>query len=361
MIKKQDKKITFCIECLASGGAERVTSVLANSFYDNGFQVDIIILEKSDNEYQINNNIKKHYLTLPQSGNIVLKYIKNLKSLKDLLNKIGSGTVISLAMPALNRYLVLSLLLKKTKLILSERNDPKNFPDTKKLRKIRDLTYKFANIIVFQTNNAKDYFPKKIQKKGVIIPNPIKKDLPQRYNGNRTKEIVSFCRLAPQKNIPMLLNAFELLAKDYPNYTLTIYGRGEQEEELKEYAKGLNCKDQVTFKDYAINIHSKIIDSAMFISSSDYEGISNSMLEALAIGLPSICTDCPPGGARMFIKPYENGLLVPVGDAFALYSAMKELIENQDLSDKLSKNAIKIREELSQDKIFKKWLNLLKF
>ena len=89
----------------------------------------------------------------------------------------------------------------------------------------------------------------------------------------------------------------------------------------------------------------------MFVSSSDREGISNSMLEAMAVGLPCVCTDCLGGGARMMIEDGENGLLVPMKDANALCLAMKKIIENPALAEKLSQNAVKIRERLEPEKI----------
>jgi glycosyltransferase involved in cell wall biosynthesis len=96
-------------------------------------------------------------------------------------------------------------------------------------------------------------------------------------------------------------------------------------------------------------------DCAMFVSSSDYEGLSNSMLEAMAIGLPCVCTDCLGGGARELIKDGENGLLVPTKDAKALAEAMCSMVDDKELSKRCSDNASKIREELSAEYIADKW------
>ena len=97
----------------------------------------------------------------------------------------------------------------------------------------------------------------------------------------------------------------------------------------------------------------------MFVSSSDYEGLSNSMLEAMAIGLPCVCTDCLGGGAREVIKDRENGLIVPMNDAEAMCRAMKEYIEDPALAEKCSLNAAAIREELSVEKITRQWLDII--
>ena len=99
--------------------------------------------------------------------------------------------------------------------------------------------------------------------------------------------------------------------------------------------------------------------SAIFVSSSDYEGISNSMLEALGMGVPTICTDCPIGGAREMISDGENGILVPVGDDNTLYLAMKKIIENPDFANKISNNAVRIRDQYPVRKIAEEWLKYI--
>ena len=97
----------------------------------------------------------------------------------------------------------------------------------------------------------------------------------------------------------------------------------------------------------------------MFVSSSDHEGLSNSMLEAMAIGLPTVCTDCPCGGARMVIEDRENGILTPVGDKDALYRAMCEVIDNDVLRNKISENALRVKESYSLDKILGEWKSII--
>ena len=97
----------------------------------------------------------------------------------------------------------------------------------------------------------------------------------------------------------------------------------------------------------------------MFVSSSDFEGMSNSMLEAMAIGLPCVCTDCPAGGARAVIEDGKNGLLVPVNDAIALSDAMKRVASDTIFAEKLSKNASNIRKNQSVEKIIDKWMAII--
>ena len=97
----------------------------------------------------------------------------------------------------------------------------------------------------------------------------------------------------------------------------------------------------------------------MFVTSSDWEGISNSLIEAMACGLPTIATDCIGGGAKAMIEDHVNGILVPMGDSDALCKAMCEIAENEELVKTLSENALKINETLNQDVIIQKWINEL--
>ena len=161
------------------------------------------------------------------------------------------------------------------------------------------------------------------------------------------------------KNLLLLIDSCFELFEQYPDYTLSIYGEGAEKPNLKEYVRQKGLEQKVVFHDFDIALHDKIKDCAMFVSTSDREGISNSMLEAMAIGLPTICTDCPAGGARMMITPYENGLLVPCCDKDALVKAMKEVIDNPELADKMSRNSVKIRERLNIDRIVRMWMDAI--
>lgn len=223
---------------------------------------------------------------------------------------------------------------------------------------------KKVNGIIVQTHTEKDFFKKNFDNVSVIN-NPINPQLPAPYYDTRNKTIVNFCRLAPQKNIELLLDAFAKLHIDYPDYIVQIYGNIVNRDE-KEYKRKLqmriydaNLQDYFFILPPTSDIHQRVIESAMFVMSSDFEGISNSMLEAMAIGLPCVCTDCLGGGTREVMEDHENGLIVPMNDSEAMYKAMREYIENPDLAERCSKNAAKIREKLSVERISKQWIDVI--
>lgn len=267
----------------------------------------------------------------------------------------------------LNQPIFLSLLAQssKTKLIISERNDPNQFVNVRTTMAFIRRMYSKAYEMVFQSPDAMKWYKKNTCVNGRVIFNPVKPDLPQRFKGTRQKKIVNFCRISRQKNLHLLINAYVRFLRDYPEYELYIYGdavgNGTEGyiESLNSTIEKLECKQSIHVLPAQENIHILISDYAMYVSSSDFEGMSNSMLEAMAIGLPTICTDCPAGGARAIINDHENGILVPVNDMIALANAMKEVAGNPALAEKLSVNGTNVLEELSLNKIVNQWMEII--
>ena len=200
---------------------------------------------------------------------------------------------------------------------------------------------------------------KSIQKKGVVIPNPINDQIPYFDVKEREKVIMSAGRLKPQKNYPLLIRAFAKFSASFPDYYLDIYGEGYLLEELVALADELGVKEKVRFKGFCSDIFPIMAKVGMFVMSSDYEGISNSMLEAIAIGTPTICTDCPVGGARQMIEDQVNGMLVPLGDVDALAAAMCKVAGDKEFAEMLGNNGKKIREKYPIEVIAEKWIGVM--
>lgn len=353
----KNKKVIFITNILGNGGSGRVMATIANHLAQKNYKIEVYSFLDNYDLYEIDNRINNTVIKC-KSKNNQIKKIERIFKLRKIFKANKDATIISFEY-FVNMQTILATLFLNNKVIISERNDPSRHGNKFLINNLRNLLYRFTDVLVCQTNDAREYFPKKIQDKAIIIPNPIMHNLPKRFNGERKKEIVTFCRIEPQKNLKMMIDAFMLLNKDYPEYNLSIYGEGSKKQELINYVNSMKLSNKVYFYDFTDNVHSKIIDKAMFVSSSDYEGISNSMIEAMAIGLPCVVTDCPCGGARMMIENNENGILVPVGDTKKLYESMKKIINEKKFSNKLSMNAVKIKETLAEDKIVRRWIDIL--
>lgn len=351
------KKIVFVVERLSTGGAERVVAALANEvckFHDCEAYIVTYHSEEMD-EYNISSEVCRIALEKPNKGRLSTIYQRYLQ-LKKVIYGINPYCVFSLAIPKTDAVLMAALRKRKFPLIISERNDPARFPAKKSMRILRDYVYKRCDGMVFQTQGAQEYFNEVLKCDSTVICNPITAALPKRYEGEREHRIVNFCRIEPQKNLKMTIDAFELIHKEFPDYTLEFYGEGSQKCELEQYVKKISLADKVIFHGYSPNIHEKILKAALYVSSSDYEGISNSMLEAMAIGIPTICTNCPPGGAKSVIHDGENGLLVPVGDVKKMADTIRVVLADKDLQNRLSVNATQLAVLLQPELVAKKWM-----
>ena len=356
--KKEKREVCFIMPSLEGGGAERVTSILCNRFVEDGYRVTIYLLDRAGVEYSLDERITvdKSLISNKRGLSRAIRRIAGIR--KVMLQKPDAQYISFISMH--NLYTMLAAIGIKRDIIVSERLDPqKSIPDYAFLHKLRNILYSKAKNVVFQTPDAMSFFPETIQRKGLIIVNPLKENLPDQYSGIRRKAVVTFARLEQQKNYPLLIEAFEKFSKIHPDYTLEIYGKGIMEETLKQMVVSKNLEDKVQFLGFCSSVHTQTLDAAMFVLPSDYEGLSNSMLEAMAIGLPVICTDCPPGGARMMIQNKENGLLTSVGDVESLCQAMCYMADNPDRAQEMGQEATKVREKLSLDAICTQWENLI--
>ena len=352
-------KIMFVMENLNGGGAERVVSGLIDSFNNKGYEVSLLMTdENNNNKYSISSSVTKFsysHLKGGKSINVIGKIYFMIRS----IIKMNPDCVISLGGAKIIFLLTLSNLVCRKPLILSERNDPRNYPREKHLRLARFFAFMLSDGTVFQTTEARDYFCHKIQMKSTVIPNPIRGNLPNVWNGKRNRKIVNFGRMDPQKNLSLLINAFALIADKYSDTELDIFGEGPEYDELQNLINRLNLSSKVHLNQFTTNIHEVVKKYSIYVSSSNFEGISNSMLEAMAMGIPTICTDWPSGGARSVINNGINGILVPIKDVQAMATALDSVLGNEELANNLGENAIKIRDNLSIDRISKMWLDFI--
>lgn len=353
------KKLVFTIGSLTGGGAERVISILANHLCED-YDVTILALLKDEVAYALDERVHYRVVDLPEHVKGLRRNLKRLRQVRQTIKEINPHVVISF-LTSINIMVLLALALTPYPIIVSERNDPNAETPSRLGRLIRDAFYYSRKRIffVFQTQYAKDCFKKMTDKNSAIIFNPLKRDLLPAYQGQREKRIVCVARLEPAKNQSMLIRTFHQFKQFYPDYQLEFFGKGPLETDLKNLAKTLGMEDSVIFHGFTKDVHQKIQKAKMFILPSDYEGIANAMLEALAMGIPTICTDCPAYGGRLFIEDGKSGFLIPVGDEQVLLERMMILAEDDELSLAFSKQSQMIKERLSEDLIVEQWCQVI--
>lgn len=350
------KEIIVFADGLGNCGVQRVLSELTVSWANSGHKVTVAYMKENEDRSDFKWSDQVRLIGVPVHFHGGLRYLLLGLSYVRILRRRKDAVAVSLSV-ATNFAIGAAAPFIKNRIVISDRNDPTERPKGKIKQFFRNLAFKQADALILQTEDVREYYKKKIHHDGVVIPNPINRELPEPFKGERRKVIVTASRLNKQKNLKLLIDAFSLINKEYPDYTLEIFGRGEEEEPLKKYVCESGMEKCVIFKGFSTDIYSDIIDAGMYICSSDYEGISNSLLEALGLGIPTISTDCPVGGSRLLIQNNENGILVPIRDVDALYQGMKKLIENPEMAQRLSEKAVEVRELYDIDRIAKLWLD----
>lgn len=348
-------KIIFVVSALHGGGAERVIATLANTFSRRGDDIVILMTAGTQQVYPIEKAVKVISLCGASHGNPMIQ-LKRVFLMRKFFKSHSDYRIVSFS-TRINLFTILASFGLKNRVIVSERNDPNQYNH----KILRNFIYLLGRSFVFQTEDARNCFSDRIRKRSAVIPNPLRRDLPEpleeNLQKNREKKIAAVGRLEPQKNHLLLLEAFAEFHDMYPEYELHLFGKGRLKSELENKAKMLGIEKKVIFEGFCQDVLERIRTYSMYVLSSDYEGISNSLMEAMAVGLPCISTDCPIGGSKLCIEDHVNGILIAVGDKGALRNAMSEIAEGLEDGKpcRLGKEAGLIRERFSEEKIADMW------
>lgn len=353
-------KLGFFIGGLSGGGAERVCCNLANFLTEQGHDVKIITMADDTPSYNLSAKVSRIILLQNTERknfifNSVLRYARLIKVVKK-----ERFDCIIVMLPVTTILLLSIRSLFNSKVIAAERVDPSIYSSNKQ-SKLKKLAHR-ANAWVFQTKEQCQWYGESVGNAIIrIIPNAINQGfIKGKYTGERECVIANSGRLTKQKNQSLLIRAFARISEKFPQYKLKIYGDGPLLNELRVLSEQLGVAERVIFSGYVRNISDELEKACLYVLSSDFEGMPNALIEAMALGLPCISTDCDGGGAKFLIQNKVNGLLVPKGDEYEMAQAIESVLGDVELSTKISRNAEKIKEELSPNKIYGEWLTLIK-
>ncbi|MBE9214535.1 glycosyltransferase family 4 protein [Plectonema cf. radiosum LEGE 06105] len=358
-------KITFVIPSLSSGGAERVLILLAQAFINKAYQVTVVTLSRTNNDfYTLPVGSDRLALgILGNSANPVSAIVNNLARLSKLRKAICStkpDVVISFVTET-NILTIISLLQTGIPVIATEHCDPNLMSYGKIWEKLRRFSYPYATKIVSVSQGVDNGFDWLSINKRSIIYNPFLKienndnqvDLPIGADSEK-KWILSMGRLTYQKGFDILLSAFAQVANRYPNWQLIILGKGEQRQELEKLVTDLSLSHQVIFPGVIKNPFPILKKAEVFVMASRFEGFPMSHGEAMACGCPIIATDCP-SGPREIIRHDIDGILVPTEDVSALAKAMDSLMSNEKERIRLASRATEVTERFSLENVMDSW------
>ena len=356
-------KILFYTMCMIKGGTERTIANLANNFIKD-YDITIVTNIKSKIEYKLNKKIKVIQIdkTNKQKEKIPFKIITKTskartKKLKEIIKEEKPDTIVAFLPEPTIRILSLKKYFKNIKIIVAVRNHPNSEFKSIIGKTIRDKFYKKADQIIVQDKHYIKYFKKNIRSKIKVIPNYISEEFLRETKQKKKKIIMTAARLEKQKNIPLLIKAFSKLSKKYEDYKLIIYGDGKEKNKLEKIIKNKKLINKVFIKKPVDNIEEKMDEATLFILSSNYEGMPNTLLEAMAKGLPVIATN-----SSEVIKTIindKNGIIVKKDNVKELTKKIQYLLDNEKQRKIISKEAAKIKEKYQKEKIIRKWKEII--
>ncbi len=356
-------KLLLVISSMHAGGAERVLSILANSWAGMGREV-VLVTTHDDGQpsfYPLDPDVRPLPILLsdiPGGG-----HLSNLKRTR-ALRQIICGEAPDLVVSFLNYTNVLTLLACQglaVPVIISERLDPRVHRLSRLWDSLRRLTYPRAVVLVNQTEAAASWFRPWMGDRVRIIANPVLK--PDLGEGDpeiviEGPTVVAMGRLHPQKGFSTLLRAMRIVHEQRPDLRLVVLGDGDQRSELEGLRHQMGLDEVVDFPGRVRNPYKVLEQALMFVMSSVTEGFPNVLCEAMAVGLPVISTDCPSGPGEI-ITEGRDGLLVPVGDPGTLARAILSLMADPETCRALGAAAQNVVSRFSLEATLKLWEEVL--
>lgn len=345
-------KLLFYINYIHHGGAERVISNLATQFSENGHEVLLVTSFKDVWEYSYGDKVKRIVLFSEKIDGFAKRNIFLVKKLRSII-KYEKPDVVTAFMGEANFRAIAATAFTKTKCIISVRNDPDREYSSLPLKIMSKTLFGLADGIVFQTPDAQCKFPERISAKSTIIMNQVD----SRFFGIKNKngnDIVTTGRLCRQKNHEMLIKAFASVCNEFDG-NLIIYGDGDLKNHLQELISDLAMEKRIFLPGSTNDVVGVLADAKVFVLSSDYEGLPNSLMEAMAAGLPCISTDCPCGGPKLLFGNDNAGILTEVGNVDEMADAIRTLMRNDSLRNNLAAEAKKRSALFMPDVVYKNW------
>lgn len=347
------KKIVFFVASLGIGGAQKIATYVMDILTKNfDVQITVISLAKSKRNLDFSEKIKVIELN-SLSKNKIFQKIDLIKQIKKSVENENPNFVVVFGSYFLVELALSTYFKRDFKIIGCERGDPKSYPIHYKL--VNKISYRYLyDYTIFQTQEARKQYNVK-EGKSSVIPNPCY-DYNYEIAKSRKNEIVSAGRFTKEKGFDTLLMAFSIFHKTHKDYELVIYGDGEERNNLIELSKSLGIYEKVRLPGSVRDIKQYINSSKIFVLSSWFEGIPNTLIEAMSIGLPVIACDCSPGGAKLLTDSGRvGGPLIPIKDYKRMADELCKIIDDEELYKYYSQSSLSVRERFNSVKIADMW------
>lgn len=363
-------KLLIFIHSLHSGGAERVTTNLANYWAQKGWDITVVTLASANQDfYQLHPAVKRIALDMAGNSDNFLIALRNnarrVRALRRILKDTRPNVALGM-MSIANILLALAAIgLKNTVTVGSERNYPPRIPLGRLWEILRSHLYGNLHAMVALTSESAAWLRRHTRASNIpVIPNAVfwplnelAPYLPPESQNNGRYTLLAVGRLASQKGFDLLIAAFQGLAADFPDWQLIILGEGPERHSLETQIRIAGLEGRILLPGRAGNVGQWYENADLYVMSSRFEGFPNTLAEAMAHGLPTVSFDCETG-PRDIIRHNIDGLLVPAGSVVDLAAALRRLMANERQRSQLGHRGKEVLQRFSMQKTITMWENL---
>ena len=350
--------IAMLIGALTKGGAERVMVNLADYFVSQGHQVTLVTQYQKENEYPLNEKVKRVISDITEeetTGNRIVNFKRRFCKLRGIWKTEKPDVILSF-IGKNNMMAILTSRFLNIPVAVSVRAEPTEEYYNTWMRFAAKHLFALADGVILQTKRCFDFFPEKVRKKAVILKNPVSASFfRERFEGERENVIVAVGRIDANKNHEMLIRAFNEIANEFPEYQLIIYGEGELRKELTDLVEKLGMSERISLPGSIDQVADRIYKTRVFVLTSNTEGVPNTLIEAMLMGLTVVSTDCPCGGPADLIDHGVNGLLTPVGDVKSLQENLQYLLNDLHMCEKMGIKATETTDIYKSERVYGEW------
>lgn len=371
-------RIVYCTDSIYNmGGIEIVTIAKANALA--AIPGNLVWIALADNKFSAVTRLKKvsvldlavHYYEEDNQGywHAMMDFRKKRKyhrlRLEQMLNDINPDVVISTGLST--RYFLTKLRIKSNPVFIREIHFTRHYrwhhaQDLRKkilaiISEIRDYglnIWKFDAIAVLTKAEKKGLW--KNWNKVKVMPNPIIKQ-EKDHSTCTSKVAITAARLVKIKNYEALVNIWAKVVERHPEWILQIWGEGPEGGHLREQIDKMGLKNHVFLMGYTPDVQDQMAKASLFVLTSQTEGFSLVMIEAMSVGIPAVAYNCP-GGLPYVLKDGETGYLVPMNDEDAFVEKVCMFIENEELRRKMGQAALLEVEQYRMEKMTQRWMEL---
>ncbi len=361
------RRVMLVIHSMRGGGSERQMSYLANEIATRSETCLVTLDETGDDSYPLDPRVERIGLKLAtiQGGFFhgLAANIRRIRSLRKQIRDWSPEVVVSFCDST--NILALMACPFQTPVIISERSDPRRQRLSTPWELLRSRFYPRAKICIVQTQEVGNYLTSNrlidsskviVIHSGIRIPEFELRTLGTNRLSQPCKTLIFLGRLSKEKRVDRLLKVWAKLTSSHPTWQLRIVGDGSERGPLQKLALDLGIQQSVHWTLWSDDVWASLASAHAYCLVSDYEGFPQSMLEAMACGLPIAVLDCSPA-IRQTITDGETGLIIP--SESQIHAVLNRLLESETLRETLGENAAIRARDFAWSAIAPLWLNAI--